>query len=86
MSQEAAARFSQARIDAITRLGELALEHGADFIAQIEQGILANKDTGFSVHKDSCNFLRGQSPVNWLGDEACHCTGVVDFEVLYAVH
>jgi DNA repair exonuclease SbcCD nuclease subunit len=32
LSQEAAARFSQARIDAITRLGELAEEHGAAFI------------------------------------------------------
>ena len=33
LSEEAAPRFSQARIDAITRLGELAAEHGASFIA-----------------------------------------------------
>ncbi len=32
LSEEAAARFSQARIDVITRLGELAEEHGATFI------------------------------------------------------
>jgi len=32
LSQEAAARFSQARIDAIAQLGELANEHRADFI------------------------------------------------------
>ncbi len=32
LSDEAAARFSQARIDAITRLGELANEHAAAFI------------------------------------------------------
>ena len=32
LSDEAAPRFSQARIDAITRLGELVKEHGASFI------------------------------------------------------
>jgi len=32
LSPEAAARFSQARIDAITTLGNLAIEHGAQFI------------------------------------------------------